>query len=184
MEKEKSKAKAKSRSLETDLMAALHFTQADLDANRDGQLSEEQRARLYGKRIYWLLAIVGVVAFIFLINLPGVFVVFGSGDYPPPVKLLIFIGFILGCIGILVVLYDRSRLRAIAADLQDKTVEAEQGLISLETFGQNKMTARINDIEFTLNAEAGLAFKNGDPYCLYYAPHSKTLLSAEWLRED
>lgn len=184
MEKQKPKVKAKSRSLENDLMAALNFTADDLDANRDGQLSEEQRARLYGKRIYWLLAIAGVVAFVFLINLPGVFIVFSSGDYPPPADMLIFIGFILGCIGILVLLYTRSDLRAITADLQEKTVESVQGLIALETFGQDKMKVHIHDRAFTVNNKAGLAFKNGDPYCLYYAPHSKTLLSAEWLRED
>ena len=184
MEKEKPKAKSKSRSLETDLMAALNFTEADLDANRDGQLSEEQRARLYGKRIYWLLAIAGVVVLVFLVNLPGVFVIFGSDDYPPPADILIFTGLIMGCIGILAVLYTRSGLRAIAADLQEKTVEAVQGQIKLEPFGEGSIMLRVLDRVFSVSDRTGFAFKNGDPYCLYYAPHSKTLLSAEWLRED
>jgi hypothetical protein len=37
---------------------------------------------------------------------------------------------------------------------------------------------------FAINKPIFLAFKNGDPYRIYYAPHSKTLLSAEWLRDE
>ena len=33
----------------------------------------------------------------------------------------------------------------------------------------------------SINKDVFLAFKNGDPYAIYYAPYSKTLLSAEWL---
>jgi hypothetical protein len=29
-----------------------------------------------------------------------------------------------------------------------------------------------------------LSFKNGDPYRIYYAPATKLILSAEWLRDD
>lgn len=184
MEKEKPKAKSKSRSLTNDLMNALHFTQADLDANRDGCLTERQAARLRRKRNLRRLAIAGVVAFVFLINLPGLFVIFGSDDYSPPADILIFTGLIMGCIGILAVLYTRSGLRAIAADLQEKTVEAVQGQIKLEPFGEGSIMLRVLDRVFSVSDRTGFAFKNGDPYCLYYAPHSKTLLSAEWLRED
>ncbi|MBK8029121.1 MAG: hypothetical protein IPK17_06325 [Chloroflexi bacterium] len=38
--------------------------------------------------------------------------------------------------------------------------------------------------KFKVQHDGFLAFKNGDPYRLYYTPHSHTILSAEWLRDD
>lgn len=43
---------------------------------------------------------------------------------------------------------------------------------------------RVENMRFTIKQNAFLTFKNGDPYRIYYAPHSKKILSVEWLRED
>ena len=40
----------------------------------------------------------------------------------------------------------------------------------------------IGDTRFYVEKPVFLAFKNGDPYRIYYAPGSNTILSAEWLR--
>ena len=37
---------------------------------------------------------------------------------------------------------------------------------------------------FVVSKQVFLAFKNGDPYRVYYAPNSKRIVAAEWLRGE
>ncbi len=176
------KEKLKILSLETDLMTALNFTEADLDANRDGQLSEEQYVSLQSKRTYWRYGVIGITGFAVILSAAGIRMLPGY-DYAPANIVMLFC-LLFGGIQFLTAFYYWMRYRAVTSDLRDQTVAAAQGIAMLESLGFGKMTVRVGDRTFMMKDKAGLAFKNGDPYCLYYAPHSKILLSAEWLRED
>lgn len=48
----------------------------------------------------------------------------------------------------------------------------------------NDYLLTIADQEFKIKKSLFLALKNGDPYSVYYAPHSREILSLEWLRDD
>ncbi len=182
MEKEKSKAKSKTLSLENDLMSVLKFTQDDLDSNRNGLLSEKQQQKF--AEDYNALTISTVIAglvggvllplMIYLIdhNSPA-----GDGSILVVFVILVLAGAV----------YAWWKKGAVGADLNGKQVEAIQGRIKLSVTGGSKgsnFKITLGDQSWTVENNIFLAFKNGDPYCLYYAPHSKTLLSAEWLRED
>ena len=74
------------------------------------------------------------------------------------------------------------------ADIRKGEVDVAEGRVILDVIGQgnsgNAYSARIENVTFAINKPIFLAFKNGDPYRIYYAPHSKTILSPEWLREE
>jgi len=81
------------------------------------------------------------------------------------------------------------RRSLINADLRKGDVYVAEGLVSLHTIeNRNKATvsyhAHVQEQHFKLSKTVFDAFIDGDPYAIYYAPHSKTPLSAEWLRAD
>ncbi len=61
-----------------------------------------------------------------------------------------------------------------------------QGHVDLDIRGgRNSVVYRliISGEYFQVDKAVFLAFKNDEPYAVYFAPHSHKLLSAEWLRE-
>lgn len=61
-----------------------------------------------------------------------------------------------------------------------------KGRVSLNIYeGKNGgYSVAIDDIAFHVSSSVFLAFKNNDPYRIYYAPSSKVILSAEALRDE
>lgn len=57
-----------------------------------------------------------------------------------------------------------------------------EGRINLNINGR-RFSIALDNQRFDLKQEAFLAFKNDDPYRLYFTPRTKILLSAEWLRD-
>jgi hypothetical protein len=184
MEKEKSKAKSKTLSLDTELMAYLQFTEADLETNRDGQYGQEQIGRLRAKSALWLALTIGPLLLVLVVVGYGVYFFKDGQSTILRLTLNMFCNISIALLGVVLTLFSLRKYRAYAADLWTENIEAVQGRVKLEIQDIGNCKLSINDLEFGITQAALLAFKNGDPYCLYYAPHSKTLLSAEWLRED
>ncbi|HEX2908354.1 MAG TPA: hypothetical protein VHO69_15890 [Phototrophicaceae bacterium] len=170
------KEKSKDHSLETDLMAALDFTVMGLGANQDGHLSQQQKTRLQYERKQALLFAIPIslvvipIALLFLaynVRHPAEWGYGGIG-----------LGLLLGF-----TLIPFRRAIRLTRDLRANRVEAVQGYVSLDMNG-SQCSVTIGNQTWQVNKNVFLAFKNGDPYCLYYLPHSRTLLSAEWLREE
>jgi hypothetical protein len=166
------------------LMEALDFTDEDLAANREGYLTKRQLLRLSQRQNSWtmgvVLAAIGSVFLCAFAIMDGIRI----GD-----TVSSRVG-IIGLIAILAggfVLYTWTKGARFAVDLRQGELEAVEGRVALDVISQgssgNAYTVQIEDRTFAINKPIFLAFKNGDPYRIYYAPHSRTILSAEWLRE-
>ena len=91
----------------------------------------------------------------------------------------------------LVSMYMGIKRSRVNADLRKGDVFIAEGLISLyiQKIQNGQLVfyiyhADIQQQRFKLEKIVYDAFVNGDPYAIYYAPYSKTLLSAEWLRDE
>ena len=149
---------------EAILMNALRFTEEDLTANQQAKMSVSQRLRCLTNRDGWLVA--------------GLFCGFGFlaiwlGARDAVFFLVVFAAGIFAC-GQHVYNYHTDATKGIVAALE--------GRINLDIFGR-RFSIEIDGMRFNLKRDTFLAFKNGDPYRIYYSPKSKMLLSAEWLRD-
>lgn len=174
------------------LMDSIGFNEDDLAANRAGKLGPNQVVRL--KRLQQNARISAWSA-----NGVGTLLMLGG-------LILTIIGF-LGAIGLVIVglmflavgmqLFMRNGLwtlqaaRAQLLDTQMNTVERIEGRVSLDVQAKggymgsssSEYTVRLEGRDWSVTREVFLAFKNGDPYALYYGPRSGVVLAAEWLRE-
>lgn len=55
--------------------------------------------------------------------------------------------------------------------------------LSFPWTGYDQYNLKIGKLNFKIKKFGMLAFKNDEPYAIYYTPRTKILLSAEWLRE-
>ena len=170
----------KHKKYEERLMDALRFDEDDLEANEAGYLSERQLKRLKSMRTSAALALIILAllfssVFLFLASRSGSV----SGALP-------FLGVGSLLLVVLFLVY-RSRVYPLASDLRENETLASEGRIdlSLKHQQQNRIEyfVRVNEMRFRVKKETFFALKNGDPYRIYYAPRSKQILSAEWLRE-
>jgi hypothetical protein len=176
---EKSKSKGKSQAVqdETALMWAIGFTPMDLAVNQDGILSDYQRKKFRILRRKNLLSLLScVLVAIAVLALRQVWV--------SPVNSLCLLIPILLCgliaLGAIINIYKYHR------DVTQNRVDAVQGRINLNIMDKTRYTTYTMNVQnqrWVVEKDILLAFKNGDPYAIYYAPHSKIILSAEWLRE-
>lgn len=175
MEKFKFKEKNDEEIAQYELQSALHFSTDDLDANREGHLSVIQRGRLQVlERVCMGIGIAGLLLIVWsILNAGGrIDVAIAQGS---------FVWFVAA--GLTAFIWYRWKL--YFDDVRSSEISSMQGRVNLEMTG-NKNTSlslTMNDTKFTVKKSVFLAFKNGDPYVIYYTPHTHTLLSAEWLRE-
>jgi hypothetical protein len=159
-------------------MTALKFDADDLAANEAGALSPAQVTRLRRRRRgqddgFSAFGAVTMFAAAFML----LFVNFS------PLVPFIFIPLLLLAFGVFVGI----NAWRINNDLRDGVRAAEGRVQLIVGKGGERGTIFYVEVEgqkFRLNREAFLAFKNGDPYRVYYVPHSKLILSVEWLRDD
>ncbi len=175
----------KTKKYEERLMDVLHYDDDDLEANRAGRMTQRQIKRLNQDRILlmllWLIpALLGVGA----LSLSCMVVFAVSTQHMDTLLFLLIIGF--GVI-IWLTLYFGAKSKRLVADLREQRVEEVEGRIDLSLqYGRNNIAyaVQVDDERFALKKPVFFAFKNGDPYRIYYAPHSKRILSVEWLRDD
>lgn len=167
----------KPKKYEDVLMRALKFDETDLAANEAGEWSAAQVAKWSRARRDHLVAL--LVAFGFT----ALFLVF-TARASTNIGVLLNGGALFGTL--VTVGYLSGRLDRVLRDLHDgaRTVE---GRVELDVDTRNnktKYTAKIGGMKFKISKMTFLAFKNGDPYRVYYAPHQKRIASVEWLRDD
>lgn len=160
------------------LMAAIGFTEDDLESNRQGVITAGQKARFnreYRKRAFSQLPCLALFACFTAMFLSAGLV---SGQLGlGVVLLLLIIGFIV---------YQLRRREQGVTDMRGGDVQNIEGRVQLDATNMGntqRFIVSVLDQTFNVKKEIFLAFKNGDPYIIYYVPHSKTILSAEWLRE-
>lgn len=165
------------------LAHGLKFSFKDLEANREGVMTEHQKEVLQKMRWWYVQPqfFGALISFIFV----AIGVVLMMVDLEAAVKgfmLTLFCG--LG----LLVFFDRifNIWGEISMDLSEGCVRANRGIVVLVPIKQQPYpyrdfcTLTIGGYnEFRLSEKAYLRFKHLGTYTIYYAPHSQIILSAE-----
>ena len=168
----------KPKKYEDLLMAALDFTEADLEANQAGELSARQIKALEKRRG---LMFMGVFASIVVMAL---FFLLASVMQPSDDA---FVFYFFAVFPALLAIYLAYNVYRSSSDTRERRSAVVEGRVALDVSGgQNSanFAIKLENKKFRLNKRQFLTFKNGDPYRVYYAPRSKRILSAEWLRDD
>jgi len=160
------------------LMSLVGFTSLDLAANRDGKLSQKQRARLRPPRIggLALLVLLAHVALI-LALLGGIALLTGRWE------LLVVALLVAGLAGLPVVLANNEAFvrPLLAKDLSAGRVAAACGPLArqMQTGRATRYYVIVEGVRVEVPRRAFGMFREGVDYCLYYLPESRTLLSVE-----
>ncbi len=159
------------------LAEAIGFDEYDLEANRDGVLSERQHNRF---RVEAWLRSAAMLIITLLLGFGAVFVLLV--DSRAAVLLTLF-----AAIELIAYALVGAHTGKFRAEAEDRLAESVQGHIRLDVRAGGKNTVsfalNIGDERFDVNKAVFLAFKNDEPYVVYFGPHTHTLLSAEWLRD-
>lgn len=159
---------------------ALNFKPEDIAANEASFLSEAQRVRLkhqqeaqtFGIGVTGVVGI-GLTLLLFaLLMLPGVSIV----------NYVICIALLVGCFAIM--MNAQTQRANTKQELEDGIVARAEGRIRLAWGGSKMMethSVSIGDLRFQINRVQFSAFKNNDPYVLYFSPRTKLLLGAHHL---
>jgi hypothetical protein len=165
------------------LQDALHFTPKDVEDNREGWISDSQRMRMSNERKKWMLVNI-VTAAIY-----GIFLVTIIRSNPTNIIPSDGVGTIILLTILAAPIFLGSLVKWIQLlwDELGKRVQIIEGNIQLDIVKRGKgrivYKLAVEDVQFEVSKTAFLAFKNRDQYCVYYAPHSRTIVAAEWLRE-
>ena len=159
------------------LMAALDFTEADLEANRRGALSPAQAARLAASRQRQLA--VAVLLFVSLVIAATVLIYLGQRGGNPILGLagaaLILIN------AVIVGLMGRGYMR-VGGDLRPGHVEMLAGEVECvlrRGRQRDDYVIRIDGASLYVSQNVFLGFQHQASYRVYRAVHSGSLLSAE-----
>ncbi len=161
------------------LMAALQFTPADLEANRQGKLSAAQAARIKSMRRRQLLMAAALFGFFVI----GATICLYAGQGSDNVLLIGAGGALLVMNALLVGFAGRGSMR-VGGDLRAGGVEALSGEV-LRVLRRSRQgdsyLLRVNGIDLRVTKDTFLGFRHECPYRIYRARHSRILLSAEAL---
>lgn len=158
--------------IDPQLMDALGFTFDDLRANRSGAMSAEQQRRLPRTCVQyeqWSNVLISLVsAFLAL-----VIVLIGYASDFVWIMLVLTILLTTYCVYFLVVQW-----RRVQKDLRTGRVNTISGSV-LGRFYRQDCYLKVEGTRFDVSKRVFRAFYRGEAYRLYYAPGSKTILSAE-----
>ncbi len=178
--------------LKESLMQAIKFTPEDLEANRNGTVTETQRAKL-GKYAGFNRGITLVVYVVFIVMLIGIgayFFVFSdtgkalmqsnSGGLPMG-------GIIIGVLSAIAVILFLSALRTLMRtnDMARGKVSVTEGTAKLKTYyagyGMRSYQVKVGKTNFHVQANVFNAFVEGGSYRLFYIkiPPANMMLSIE-----
>ncbi len=168
------------------LSTVLKFNDDDLAANRDGYMTVRQRSRLQQETRRFVQKHVAVGLSILLFFGCLLVILFQSASISQ-INLMTICTLILGITLTLAqpgFLFYKAlgRRRAVRADLYKGSVAVTEGLVALTIYQRGRYSGleiSVGGEAFKVDSDVFVAFKNGEPYAIYYAPHSRTLLAAE-----
>lgn len=144
------------------------FDDDGLEANVHGTLSEGQR-----RSIEWRVSLLGVLLLVLAILVAYITSII---DQSSAILVLLGSGFIM--------LYVLATLIILAIEWRNNRVAFVEGIISLDAYNAGWRVYYRVDVaneRLPLSKYQFLAFKNRDPYRIYYLPTSKRVMSAERL---
>ncbi|HEX2623451.1 MAG TPA: hypothetical protein VHL11_24990 [Phototrophicaceae bacterium] len=161
------------------LSQVFQFDESDLEANREGKLTQQQLTRITSERyrnILWIgMVILAGLIVLFLLEVIPIFSL--AAEYTP----FVMIGF-----GVLVSYRQFMLLLKLSRDSRERQINSVEGVIQLAVGGKDQTTdsLKIQDETFKLNRRQFFALKNHEPYTIYYLSNSRLIVSIEWLRDD
>lgn len=165
----------------SDLMAALQFTPADLDANRAGRLSDAQRERLRRSGRPMFYAVVGLA--LALIIGAALLIYLGQRSESPILSLVGVSLTVINAVVLAVGVGSRLRLRE---DLRSGQVVMIDGVVRRVVRVGRRSAAYVLAVELpqgTLRLNVSKAvfngFQDGVRYHLYRTPSARLLVAAE-----
>ncbi len=171
----------KPKKYEDRLMGTLGFDEDDLDANQSGHFSSAQRAQFAAEQRR-------IATFIAADLLVGAAWIGAARFFWIAAATLPLLLYILMPLFAVVLLGYGIKIFRLWRDVQEDQVLSAEGRIDLSMHAQttNNLDCKIKvgEVTFPVKQDTFLAFKNGDPYAIYYTRRSKKLLSAEWLRGE
>jgi hypothetical protein len=172
-------------------MTVLNFTEADLAANRQGRLSEAQKARLRARIAQ--TAILGLL----VASLPLTFVVvsigilttsdqFGGSSESSSLVVVVVILIIMAALGLIPLSATLPVWRRARRALADGVVAAIDGSIDFEAIGSKRFALIVEDeagreLQFNVKKGAHKAFDNSARYRIYFTPLLGHVVAAEQL---
>ncbi len=169
------------------LMNALGFTPLDLDANRNGFMSKEQRRRLreeqrsnIGNYVLGAAALMFGAVLAFMASLSSIQRHTATAIGDALGALILCVGFAGGAVVVIWLLL--TKWRRIEADLDRGTVCGASGHISLDVLpseAQVNCTLKLAGHTFEICKAAMLALRDGEPYHVYFLPNTNRILSIE-----
>lgn len=159
------------------LPAALRFSTADLEANRQGLLSPAQIARMISVRQRKLL--IAAVLFVVLVLAATVLVYIGQLNRS---AILFGAGAALTVINAIQVGRAGREYMSVSGDLRRGRVEVLTGDVERvlrRGRASDSYLLRINGAELSVTKEVFVGFRHEAPYRIYHASVTRTLLSAE-----
>jgi hypothetical protein len=180
------------------LMNAIGFTEEDLEANRNGYMSQRQFAWLEReKRSRQRSFIATLVIWPLLSGLLGPGAILYYGPASELTLLAAYLGTALVILIFFIPFYDLRWRRVRQCRSAVENVHRTGGISWVEGWVNLDIEAHADDggtiytyaislesMCFNIRKDVFLAFKNGDPYRIYYEPYTTRLLSAEWLRDE
>jgi len=165
-----------------NLIRAMKFKLADLDANREGKLSEHQ-LELYGPPKFSGVVIAVILGHMLLVGglLGGIAII-----AQVPALFIIMIA-VLGLSGLPFMLMGKQGggRPVFANDVARGRVDTICGYVLLQAEPEaQKYTLMIEGEVFKISKNAFSGFVHQRPYCLYYLPDSKVILSAEAMQDE
>lgn len=153
------------------LWSAFGFSEDDLVANRSGQMTKEQRRKLFKQLHNTVLIFIGLILLILF--------VFSLGQAPTDDQRC-FKGILIAVVSYLGV---HTALNLLI-DIYRESVDKVCGFVALDAHAQYRSfrvqyQLRVREVYFALNKAQFLAIRNGELYCIYYAPKSRCILSME-----
>lgn len=163
--------KRKTLNHNAELMEVLRFTQADLEANRNGSLSEQQLGRLKRQATLYRSLALGILAIGSILAIPMLFI-------SPLLAIILFGG--TGLI-VLYIFMDMSNDKA----LYTNPLAEVTGIIKIYERWQRKSVyyaIEINGLRFDIPTYAKQSLHDSDPYTIYYI--GKRIFSIEHLKDS
>lgn len=180
------KPKIKPTTRQDELMRAFNFNEDDLEANREGRISnthgqkilERERKQwqypMYSGCFIALLPMIGmaiIVSPVLLLSLNA-----HIKDFAPLALVFAPIAFI----GLNMLHHGYLKRKSIKSDIDLKQVEALQG-IAVVDIGERERKPKltISDYQFDVPRNALLRIKHLEPHIVYFLPRSKIIVSVE-----
>ena len=174
------------------LMQRFRFTETELEQNGEGLRAESQTSKLWDrlfasvlKSISLLLVLwFGIGAFSICLMSIELDILSNSGTGNSTQE-LITTGLQLALVALLgVLVWTLSKMMPVVLDMFTPDVVIMDGPVSLIKGNQasrSSCSLTVNGLEFPINQPAYEILRAGDPYTVYFTPHSRTLLAIEWL---